>query len=422
MAATFNFCLNVTVEQERAYLDTRGAPLAAEEERAPHLIRSDRERAERLICHTKRVNEALMTLWNAVAPHVPDHRAPRSTTAKAIRQWMADPNHAPLLRGVIDIYFRSSLEAIPPTLNRLPFLHTLRIQRTSIAKIDARAFADCPALADLDLDHNEISEIGPEPFVGCARLLTLRLNNNKITHIPPGTFTGCPALEELYLNDNRIAYIDCYTFLGCRNLRRLWLNDNQITHIPNWTFSTFSTLLRLHLENNAIVQIGPKAFTERRELQEMRWEGGIPTVIQLMIPQQIVAGCLTLRAVDLSNNNLTQIDPLTFMDCADLRQLDLSNNQIAQLISHTFAGCPSLTTLLLHHNRITQITDHTLTGCSSLKVLHLNNNALFEIDAQAFTHCPVLMSLHLEDNPVAAEIDPQAVYAALPDLHTVRLE
>lgn len=55
--------------------------------------------------------------------------------------------------------------------------------------------------------------------------------------------------------------------------------------------------------------------------------------------------------VDLSGNNITDVDPDTFKSLYNLEEIDLSHNEIEELDSNTFEGMRSLETLDLSYNR-----------------------------------------------------------------------
>ena len=252
--------------------------------------------------HLKHLDEALVILWqHGIVPVIGTRLAPNAvqmTSAEEIRGWMMDPINLPLLDTIAEIQLSNKgLKVIPPEINNLRVLDTLR------------------------LEDNQIAQIYPQAFAGCLSLEHLYLHNNQITQIHPQAFTGCTALLYLYLYNNQIAQIHPQAFTGCTALQTLGLSNNQINQLAPQTFAGCTALLYLYLRNNQITQVGPQAF----------------------------AGCLNLQAIDLDNNQITQIYPQAFAGCRALQYLGLEHNKIiAQIHPQAFAGCLNLAQLYLN--------------------------------------------------------------------------
>ena len=276
--------------------------------------------------YSKHSDEALVVLWQCgIAPQLRKRApeiTPEITTAREIREWMADPNNTALLNTITEINLSHAapgearshnilrqdiiafsilppevnrLKVIPLEINALTNLTELRLQYNRITQISPRAFTGCPHLRLLELNHNQITQIDHEAFTGCQALDTLRLSRNQITQIDHRTFVGCPNLYQLDLGHNQIAQIDPRTFVGLLVLRFLTIHTNRITQIDSQTF----------------------------------------------------AGCPCLYFLSLSNNQITHVDVRTFADHPFLTNLSLSNNQITYIDPRTFANCPILEDLYL---------------------------------------------------------------------------
>jgi len=342
----------------------------------PHLLTHD-PRVEGVINHAKHLDEALIILWNHIAPNM--------TTAPAIRLWMTSPNNAPLL-GVIrrvDLAGRG-LKIIPPEINTLSNLEELRLEHNQITQVPPQAFAGCSNLRSLHLGHNQIAQVAPQAFAGCSSLESLHLEHNQIARVAPQAFAGCSSLEWLYLEYNKITQVAPQAFAGCSSLRTLHLEYNKITQVDPQAFAGCLSLEWLHFEYNQIAQVDPQTF----------------------------AGCLSLESLNLGHNQITQVAPQTFAGYLSLWMLSLNNNKITQVTLQTFAGCSRLQTLHLEYNKITQVAPQAFAGCLSLERLSLEYNKITRVDPQTFAGCLRLETLSLEHNQIA-QVPPQTFAGCL---------
>jgi Leucine-rich repeat (LRR) protein len=106
-----------------------------------------------------------------------------------------------------------------------------------------------------------------------------------------------------------------------------------------------------------------------------------------------------LEDLDLSNNNLTHLGRLQFIEQERLMLLNLSNNFLVSLRSKdTFKGLLSLQNLDLSKNILTSLRTNTFHGLHSLIELHLTSNKISSIENGAFDGLNRLRVLHLEQN------------------------
>jgi len=379
-------------------------------------------RINTVITHARHLDEALIILWNHIAPHLAS--APQMNTAREIRRWMRDPNNAPVLNTVNEVTLsKGELKAIPPEINTLRNLRELCLNHNQITQIDSQAFAGCRALRHLHLNNNQITQVDPQAFAGCQALLELHLESNLITQVDPQTFADCQALRHLHLNHNQITQVDPQAFAGCQALLELHLESNLITQVDPQTFADCQALLELYLNHNQITQVGPEVFASCPALEWLHLESnqitrvdpkafaGCLSLRELHLNNnqiaQIFAGCLSLLALHLYNNQIAQVGPLTFAGYPALERLNLGGNKIAQIDPETFAGCLSLQYLRLNHNQITQVGPQAFAGCWALEWLYINNNQIAQVDPLAFAGCLSLQYLHLGSNKIA-QVGPQA--------------
>ena len=102
---------------------------------------------------------------------------------------------------------------------------------------------------------------------------------------------------------------------------------------------------------------------------------------------------LTIHNLDLSYNNLTQLDPDLFVK-TDLSTLSLSNNYISLSASNPFS---KLQWICLNRNKLGDLTADMFSACRNMKRLYLSCNEIKHIDQHAFRGLK-LHELFLEDN------------------------
>lgn len=107
-----------------------------------------------------------------------------------------------------------------------------------------------------------------------------------------------------------------------------------------------------------------------------------------------------LVTFDLSYNELTWIDHVTFAGFSRLVRLDLSHNLVERVSGSAFTGLTSLTTLDMGSNRLTVLGDRMFRGLSSLGYLLVDSNRIARIEPDSLKHLDRLVYLVLRDNPL----------------------
>uniref|UniRef100_A0A452GMM7 G-protein coupled receptors family 1 profile domain-containing protein n=1 Tax=Gopherus agassizii TaxID=38772 RepID=A0A452GMM7_9SAUR len=102
--------------------------------------------------------------------------------------------------------------------------------------------------------------------------------------------------------------------------------------------------------------------------------------------------------LDLSMNNISELQPSTFHHLGFLEELRLSGNQLSQIPEEAFSGLYSLKILRLDANLISVVPKKSFEGLPSLRHLWLDDNALTEIPVQALNNLPALQAMTLALN------------------------
>ncbi|XP_078036263.1 remoulade isoform X2 [Augochlora pura] len=108
---------------------------------------------------------------------------------------------------------------------------------------------------------------------------------------------------------------------------------------------------------------------------------------------------LELVQLDLSKNNIFDIDVDIFKNLTNLKRLDLSQNNITHIGEGCFNGLGNLERLDLSENQILSIDAYAFRKLSNLKRLKLNENKLISLKEGTFYRLKSLKQLDLSGNP-----------------------
>uniref|UniRef100_A0A3Q2C8T0 Toll-like receptor 13 n=1 Tax=Cyprinodon variegatus TaxID=28743 RepID=A0A3Q2C8T0_CYPVA len=108
-------------------------------------------------------------------------------------------------------------------------------------------------------------------------------------------------------------------------------------------------------------------------------------------------GMSKLRTLDLTVNQITDVDQGSFIDLIFLKTLRMGNNKLNYLINNMFQGLSNLTVLLLNNNGIQFIDSRAFQSLINLETLDIGNNRLQQItDIQPILQLPRIRTLGLK--------------------------
>ena len=121
------------------------------------------------------------------------------------------------------------------------------------------------------------------------------------------------------------------------------------------------------------------------------------------IPANAFANFEELYVLDLSSNQISNIELSAFNGLNRLRYLYLQNNRISSLKPGVFSDIEEIKVLLLGDNQMTAIGLAQTSGLLDLTELGLENNQISTLDADTVWDGlpPHRIKLHLEGNPFA---------------------
>ena len=264
-----------------------------------------------------------------------------------------------------------NLEILILSKNRLKFTNT----HNQLVPQDENFFSQFINLKELDLSHNLIQGLRPLFFKGLDKLEVLKLNNNTINTkngLKAGAFYPLNNLKELILDDNEISSVDKDWLYQLINLEKLSIKHNQITTIKvDW----LSKCNFLDLSFNNLRNLERNSFN----------------------------GMVSLENLSLNNNEIRDIEDGTFLELNNLKQLNLSTNEISGVIediSGSFSGLENLLTLDLSKNHIKNLKNTAFDGLENLEILNLQDNQISTIQNGTFSEgkLPKLIDLKANRN------------------------
>lgn len=306
-------------------------------------------------------------------------------------------------------------------LNSLSMVDKLYLSHNQILEIPREAFGTHFRLEVLDLSHNMIREVPALAFSRARRMRTLYLQHNQIETLNNGVFTHNGKLKILDLSNNRLTTVPFQLLNEQSELLTLDLSYNKLSILNDDFFSKTVDLITLNMSHNELTKLPEGNLPKHLKFLDFSYNkasGEIPNSLfrELSmvreiylghnkiksLPYNAFVGCTQLRYLDLSHNEISNIDDM-FSGALQLEEIDLSYNQLAE-IKRVFLDLKELKTLKLYSNRmvsidrnnfpphienidlsgnaITSIGDYTFKGLSRLRAVDLSHNNLTKIDRE----------------------------------------
>ncbi|XP_073904736.1 leucine-rich repeat-containing G-protein coupled receptor 6 isoform X2 [Castor canadensis] len=152
----------------------------------------------------------------------------------------------------------------------------------------------------------------------------------------------------------------------------------------------------LDLSMNNLTELQPGLFRHLRFLEELRLSGNHLS----HIPGQAFSGLYSLKILMLQNNQLGGIPAEALWELPSLQSLRLDANLISQVPERSFEGLSSLRHLWLDDNALTEIPVRALNNLPTLQAMTLALNRIHHIPDYAFQNLTSLVVLHLHNNRI----------------------
>lgn len=266
------------------------------------------------------------------------------------------------------------------------FVHTLAIKcfRGNSDTIDW-----C-VVVDLNYnDRNEPITIITAPTQDINNIKGLRLRG-VCDELPKVFFRSFRNLQNVGVKTG-IKSISRADFMNATHLTSLTLRENNLRVIPREVFADVPELIYVDLSKNEISEIEDYAF----------------------------AGAVNLKKLTLTQNNLTIIRRLTLAGTSTLERIELQNNQIEAVEEGAF-DIESLKYLFFGYNRMKQLADNIFSNTPNLEISYFEGNGMTTIN-KAFYNLKNLSSVSFRDSSLT-EVDIYGFVRSNPNLVNFYLE
>lgn len=139
------------------------------------------------------------------------------------------------------------------------------------------------------------------------------------------------------------------------------------------------------------------------------------------IPIEVLKHFPSLFALDLENNDISDIEGSVFVNAGNLKELYLGQNKIKKLKSGTFALTPKMEWLWMQNNRIDYIDEDAFDDLENLTWLRLEQNRISYFPKRMFENMHNLQRVDLSFNELQ-EIDYRNMKITLPNLIEIGIE
>lgn len=302
---------------------------------------------------------------------------------------------------------------------RMPRLRTLSLSDNTLESIGDLAFHNSTQLQYLDLSSNRLVRFAERAFEGLVRLRLLNMSHNQLNELSDTLFdrSRIQAIDRIDLSNND------FVVAPLQSLRRqhFALTDVDLSHNRLTTVPADDTVLvnveKLDLSHNPLSEEAVSAvLSEPKTVRVLNLaHTGLKRIRnRLETP--------FLRYLNLSSNNITEIDANAFERTSLLETIDLSTNTLTE-VSKMGTPPPVLTTLVLSNNPIERISSGDLKSFGSLRMLDISKLPVCaRIEKDAFGPLRQLTTLDAFGYPRLGYLDVKGLLRNLPGLERLNIE
>ncbi|XP_029175127.1 protein artichoke [Nylanderia fulva] len=296
-------------------------------------------------------------------------------------------------------------------------LRELDLSNNRIESVDELAFHNSTQLQLLDLSNNVLETLNERTMEGLYRLEILNLCNNRLASLPETIFdpSRIRNIEKIDLSGNRFNEIPIA--LQRQSLLNLKIARNQIVEM--FTQVIINNVKELDLSENPLNENAIRGILgEAKILRSLNLaDTSIKTISRIEMP--------FLKYLNLSGNAITDIKPNTFERTTMLESLDVSRNCLTDFINLTssFKTLLVLQSLDISHNEVKNINESSFNGLVTLRSLKMTNLAnSTRIEKNAFKSLTKLRFLHAYNYPKLIYFDVQNILKNMLNLETLDIE
>lgn len=321
------------------------------------------------------------------------------------------------------------LTKVPEDIRNLSSLQVFYLSDNLISEVGCEEFSNTSALVELYLNSNQITSLHRCSFENLLKLQTLDLNDNLLWMIEDVFSRGPAKLQFLDLSGNSVSVYDDRYFQNLGWLQHLDVSSDKVGRVTSEVFVGLHRLKSLHvtipldyecdfrglkqLEKLTIsmtisdTRNPPKYSQALFQLKSLRslhvscqgFHYGFP----LDVPLDLLSSMTHLEEFTADNIYISAPDPQTFLSNSRLRALKISQTDLSDLDPEMFRPIPGLQSLDLSGTQISSLGFLLQVDFSSLRNLRLCDNDITIINHTLFQFLPSLTLLDLTNNPLTCE-------------------
>ena len=291
----------------------------------------------------------------------------------------------------------TAITSLPPSfMDSYQHLKIINMKNNHLNSIDVGAFNNTPELLELHLAHNKIKTIHHSIVKHTSKLKVFDISHNELSTIDNDFLGSINDLNTLDLSFNKLASVSIKT-----NMLNLDLSSNAFTDTNNIKVSNKSWIQYLNLANNSLSRVTKFYTIDKNSVPSIYAEKQQKVDISYNEVQQIDADSFSsfyqIKKLDLEGNALTNIDNLrlpSFMrrlhlaknrftaipqivkNFKQMRWLDLSSNQLHNITEGVFTHFEDFRYFNVSHNRLDHFPEDFLTNSTITETLDMSGNSL----------------------------------------------
>uniref|UniRef100_A0A0P5S831 Toll receptor 13 n=1 Tax=Daphnia magna TaxID=35525 RepID=A0A0P5S831_9CRUS len=302
-------------------------------------------------------------------------------------------------------------------------LHTLDLSDNKLAFIESHYFNGLLVLNQLKLNGNWLVGLDGETFRNCSNLEELHLQDNRLERLP-SSFQTLTLLKTLDLSHNRIRFINATSLRGLKNLHHLRLSGNQIKTIRQASLPPLGLLKSLDVSHSSLQTVERGALDGLTGLETLYLNGNnlsslehvvqnLPHLTRLNVSDNDLRWFdyallpTGLQWLDLHKNQVEELgNYLRLESHLKLETLDASYNRIASIGASSLPH--GLKVATLSDNQISVVEPNTFVDKANLSRVDLYGNQLVTLNLNALRLSPdvqVLPEFYLGGNPFQCDCD-----------------
>uniref|UniRef100_A0A3B1IXU2 Toll-like receptor 13 n=2 Tax=Astyanax mexicanus TaxID=7994 RepID=A0A3B1IXU2_ASTMX len=309
----------------------------------------------------------------------------------------------------------------------LAALEELNLEFNKLKTISDGLFQNLFNLTFLRLNENRISEISSSAFLPLRSLVMLNLSGNHLhsIHKAQPAFL-MPNIQELHIGKNGFASFESLQVSNTSiQLKALDLSHNPLQlfritadifpHLETLDLALINTSIKWEVQNkdyfrnvNRLNISGIQLATEETKELLRTFNSTLDNLRLYYFGEEkakslVKDACLitSLTSLRLESNGINSISENELKHCKNLILLDLAENHLTNISPLTFKSMGKLNTLSLTHNKLKKVPK-AIRNLSSLKVLDLGYNSITTVACSDLTNLTGLITLHIYRNPLSS--------------------